>query len=116
MPVNASPASDRRPPSSYFLLFTFLGPSSALHQINDHNDDGNYDQEMNETAANVTEEAEKPEHEQDNNYCPEHGVPFDLTKLAAIAPQRRDPIKQKNRHRLPAPTSKLPTPISHLLS
>jgi hypothetical protein len=48
-----------------------------LQQIDDHDDDGNYDQEMNETAADVTEEAEKPEHEQDNNYSPEHGVPFD---------------------------------------
>jgi len=25
----------------------------------------------------VAEEAQKPEHEQDNNYSPEHGVPFD---------------------------------------
>ena len=29
------------------------------------------------TAANVAEETQKPKHEQDNNYCPEHGVPFD---------------------------------------
>jgi hypothetical protein len=48
-----------------------------LNQINDHDDDGNHDQEMDETAADVAEEAEKPENEQDNNYSPEHGVPFD---------------------------------------
>jgi hypothetical protein len=33
---------------------------------------------MDQTATDVGEEAEKPEHEQDNNYSPEHGVPFDL--------------------------------------
>lgn len=68
-------------PSPNFQLLSFnsqpSGPSSALDQINDHNDDGNHDQEMDQTAANVAEEAEKPEHEQDNNYSPEHGVPFD---------------------------------------
>jgi cation transport regulator ChaB len=51
--------------------------SSALEQTNDHDDDGDHDQEMDETAADVTEEAEKPEHEQDNNDSPKHGVPFD---------------------------------------
>jgi len=53
-------------------------PSSALEQVNNYDDDGNHDQEMDWTAANVADEAEKPEHEQDNNYSPEHGVPFDL--------------------------------------
>src|ERR1700730_8424999 len=52
--------------------------SAALDQVNDHEDDGNHDQEMDETAADVADEAEKPEHDQDNNYSPEHGVPFDL--------------------------------------
>jgi hypothetical protein len=52
-------------------------PSSALDQINDHDNDGNHEEEMDETAADVAEEAEKPEHNQDNNYSPEHGVPFD---------------------------------------
>jgi hypothetical protein len=51
--------------------------SSALDQVDDYDDDGNHDQEMDETAANVGEEAEKPEHDQDNNYSPKHGVPFD---------------------------------------
>ena len=64
------------PLSSNFHLLTSLGSesSSALEQVNDHDDDGNHDQEMDETAADVAEEAEKPEHEQDNNYSPEHDV------------------------------------------
>jgi cation transport regulator ChaB len=59
------------------LNFSSESAPSALDQVNDHDDDGNHDQEMNETAANVAEEAKKPEHEQDNNDSPEHGVPFD---------------------------------------
>jgi hypothetical protein len=60
-----------------FQFSAFLAPS-ALDQVNDHDDDGNHDQEMDETAADVADEAKKPEHEQDNNYCPKHGVSFDL--------------------------------------
>jgi hypothetical protein len=48
-----------------------------LDQVNDHDDDRNHDQEMDEPAANVADESEKPEHDQNNNYSPEHGVPFD---------------------------------------
>jgi hypothetical protein len=54
-----------------------LEASSALNQINDQNDDGNYEQEMDQTAANVADKAKKPEHDQDNNYSPKHGLfPF----------------------------------------
>jgi hypothetical protein len=51
--------------------------SSALDQVNDYDDDGNHDQEMDEPAADVADEAKKPKHDQDSNYSPEHGVPFD---------------------------------------
>jgi hypothetical protein len=40
-----------------------LGPSSALNQINDHHDNGNYEQEIDQTAADVDERAQKPEHD-----------------------------------------------------
>ena len=53
-----------------------LRPSSALNQVNNQDDDRNYEQEMDQTAANVGKKAKKPEHDQDNNYRPEHGVPF----------------------------------------
>lgn len=53
------------------------GPASALDQVNDHDDDDNHEQKMDQTAAKVADEAEKPEHYQDDNYSPEHGVPFD---------------------------------------
>jgi hypothetical protein len=32
-----------------------------LNQVNDQDDDGNYEQEMDQTAANVADEAKKPE-------------------------------------------------------
>jgi hypothetical protein len=47
-----------------------------LNQINNQDDDRNYEQEMDQTAANVAKKAKKPEHDQDNNYRPEHGVPL----------------------------------------
>ena len=51
-------------------------PSSALNQVNNEDDDRNYEQEMDQTAANMAKKAKKPEHDQDDNYSPEHGVPF----------------------------------------
>ena len=47
-----------------------------MNDVDDQNDDGNYEQEVDQAAANVADEAEKPEHDQDDNYSPEHGIPF----------------------------------------
>jgi hypothetical protein len=49
-----------------------LEPSSALNQVNNQDDDGNYEQEMDQTAANVANETKKPENDQNDNYSPEH--------------------------------------------
>jgi hypothetical protein len=56
-----------------------LEPSSSLNEINDQYDDGNYEQEMDQTAANVADETKKPENDQDDNYGPEHGYSFQLS-------------------------------------
>jgi hypothetical protein len=53
--------------------------SSALNEVNDQDDDGNYEQEVDQAAANVADEAKKPEHDQDDNYSPEHGYSFRLS-------------------------------------
>jgi hypothetical protein len=47
-----------------------------LNQVNDEDNQGNYEQEMDQTAANVANKAEKPKHDQDNNYSPKHGYSF----------------------------------------
>ena len=47
--------------------------SSTLNQVNNEDDDSNYEQQMDQTAANVAEQAKQPKHEQDDNYSPEHG-------------------------------------------
>jgi hypothetical protein len=44
-----------------------------LNQVNNQNDERNHEQEMDQAAANVAKEAKKPEHDQDDNYSPEHG-------------------------------------------
>jgi hypothetical protein len=51
-----------------------LESSSALNEVNDQDDDGNYEQEVDQAAANVADEAKKPEHDQDDNYSPEQWV------------------------------------------
>jgi hypothetical protein len=43
-----------------------------LNEVKDQDDDGNYEQEMNQAAANVADETKKPENDQNDNYSPEH--------------------------------------------
>jgi len=50
-----------------------LESSSALNQIDDDEaDDSNHEQELDQAAANVPEQAKKPEHQQDDHYSPQH--------------------------------------------
>jgi hypothetical protein len=54
--------------------------SSTLNQVNNEDDDSDHEQYMDQTAANVAEQAKQPKHEQDDNYSPQHGVnPFPLS-------------------------------------
>jgi hypothetical protein len=55
-----------------------LESPSALNEVKDQDDDGNYEQEMDQAAANVADETKKPEHDQDDNYSPKHGYSFRL--------------------------------------
>jgi hypothetical protein len=53
-----------------------------LNQINDQDDDRDYEQEMDQTAADMTEQAKEPKYEQDDNDCPQHGIiPFRLIRV-----------------------------------
>jgi hypothetical protein len=45
-----------------------------LNQIDNQHDERHHQQKMDQAAANVTDEAKKPEHNQDDNYGPKHGV------------------------------------------
>ena len=49
---------------------------STLKQLNDQDDNGNHEQEMNQSAAKVADEAEKPKNDEDDYYGPEHGYAF----------------------------------------
>ena len=44
------------------LVAELLGSSPALNQVNDEDDDSNYQQKVDQAAANVAEQAKKPEH------------------------------------------------------
>jgi hypothetical protein len=54
-------------------------PSPALNQVNNQDNDGDYQQEVDQAAANVADEAKKPENDQNDNYSPEHGYSFRLS-------------------------------------
>jgi len=55
----------------YFVAELLESPF-ALNQIDDEDDESNYKQEMDQAAANVAEQTEKPENQQDDNYSPQH--------------------------------------------
>jgi hypothetical protein len=56
-----------------------LEPSSALNQVNNQHDNRDNEQEVNQAPANMADEAKKPEHDQDDNYSPEHKYSFRLS-------------------------------------
>jgi hypothetical protein len=60
-----------------------------LNEVNDQDDDGNYEQQVDQSAANVADEAKKPENDQDDNYSPKHGYSFRLSEtLVGVFIQR----------------------------
>jgi hypothetical protein len=56
-----------------------LWSSSALNEVNDQDDYGNHEQEVDQATANVYDQAKEPEHDQNNNYSPEHRYSFRLS-------------------------------------
>jgi hypothetical protein len=49
----------------------------AADKINDEHDHSDHEQQMDQRATKMADEAKQPEHEQDYEYCPEHRVvPF----------------------------------------
>jgi hypothetical protein len=49
-----------------------LNSTPAAHQVNDQHYDGNYQQQVNETAGYVEAKAEKPQNQKHNKNSPEH--------------------------------------------
>lgn len=66
-----------------------------MEQVNDQDDNGNHEQQMNESAAKVADEAEKPKNDQDDYYSPKHRYTFPLGWCERrIQTKFREPIKQ----------------------
>jgi hypothetical protein len=59
-------------PLQQFALASALETSSASEQVNDEDNNGNHEQEMNQTAADVADKAKKPKNDEDDYYGPEH--------------------------------------------
>jgi len=43
-----------------------------LNQIDDQNDDCNYEQQMDQSTANVAEKTQKPKNQENYKYRPQH--------------------------------------------
>jgi hypothetical protein len=43
-----------------------------LNQVNDQDNDGNHEQQMDQSATNVPEKTQKPQNEEDHKYGPQH--------------------------------------------
>ena len=73
--------------------------SSALEQVDESSNNGNHEQEMNQTAADVADEAKKPKNDEDDYYGPEHGYIFPLSLFKRrITTESGETIKQKVTH------------------
>ena len=59
-----------------FMRTGRLKSSSTLKYIDKQHNDRDYEQEMDQAAANVAYEAKEPEHDQDDNYGPKRGQSF----------------------------------------
>ena len=66
--------------------------SSALNQINDQDNDRDHEQQMDQSAAHVSEKPEKPENEEDYKYGPQHRFYFRLVffKQLCASSQQKD--------------------------
>jgi hypothetical protein len=49
-----------------------LGRASSGHELENENNEGDDEDEVNQTAGHLEGEAERPHHEKDNKNCPEH--------------------------------------------
>jgi len=53
-----------------------LSGRSASDQIDDQHDYSDHQKQMDQRAANVSKETEKPENKQNYDYCPQHRFIF----------------------------------------
>jgi hypothetical protein len=68
--------NDPEDPAGLHEIEPRLERTSARDQIDDQDDDRNDEQQMDELAAKMTHEAEKPENQQNYKDGPEHKVSF----------------------------------------
>jgi len=83
-----------------------------LNQIDDQNDDCNYEQQMDQSAANVAEKTKKPENQENYKYRPQHNlIPVKFVWRLCATPQQED--QKQNRNGIPRSQSRMY--LSHLL-
>ena len=61
--------------------FMQLQSSSTLNEVDDQDDDGDDQKDMNKSSQGIgTDESQQPEHQQNDKYSPKHSdIPFGLS-------------------------------------
>jgi hypothetical protein len=69
-----------------------------LNQVNDQNNDRNHEQQMDQSAAHVTEKTEKPQNDENYKYSPQHRFYFRLISSQGLCatPQQKDQKQNRN--------------------
>src|SRR5256714_11463230 len=71
-----------------FMIAGALERPPPGDQIHDQDDDGDDEQQVNERAPEVTDEAEQPQNQKNYKDSPEHMFPFELVYFASRARAR----------------------------
>jgi len=68
-----------------------------LNQIDDQHNDCDYEQQMDQSAANVAEKTKKPENDENHKYRPQHNfIPVKFVYRLCATPQQEDQKQNRN--------------------
>jgi len=68
----APPAANEKSRSRGLRWVRHSERPSSLNQIDDQHNDCDYEQQMDQSAANVAEKTKKPENDENHKYRPQH--------------------------------------------
>jgi hypothetical protein len=71
---------------------------SPLNQVNDQDNDRNYEQQMDQSSAHMTEKTEKPENDENYKYSPQHRFYFRLISSQGLCATLQQKDQKQNRN------------------
>jgi hypothetical protein len=67
-----------------------------LNQVNDQDNDRNYEQQMDQSAAHMSEKTEKPENDENHKYSPQHRFYFRLISSQELCATQQQKDQKQN--------------------